>query len=213
MRYKHIVFDVDGTLIDTEYAVLTSLQQTILQLQNKKIDIKELSFALGIPGEKTLEQLGVQNTQLGNIIWNKNFKNYFNSISVFDGIKNTILELKSKSLKLGIITSKNKEEFKNDFIPFDISKYFDYVICADDSIYHKPNPEPMNAYLEYTGAKKEDVLYIGDSIYDMECASAAGVDCALALWGCNSVQHIKATYYLNQPYEIINLLNKNIDVL
>lgn len=213
MTYKHIVFDVDGTLIDTEYAVLTSLQQTILELLNKKIDIKELSFALGIPGETTLKQLGVQNTQLGNIIWNKNLKNYFNSISVFDGIKSTLLELKSKSLKLGIITSKNREELKNDFMPFDISKYFDYVICADDSIHHKPNPEPMNVYLEYTGAKKEEVLYIGDSIYDMQCAFSAGVDCGLALWGCHSVQHIKATYYLNQPYEIINLLDKNTYVL
>ena len=48
MKYSHIVFDIDGTLIDTEYAVLTSLQETIMQLHNKKIDIKEI---LGIQVE------------------------------------------------------------------------------------------------------------------------------------------------------------------
>lgn len=213
MRYKHIVFDVDGTLIDTEYAVLTSLQETIFQLQKRKLHIDELDFTLGIPGEVTLEKLGVKDTQAGNFLWNENLKKYYSSVTIFDGIKSTIKELKRRAYKIGIITSKNKEEYKNDFLPFEISEYFDYVICADDSIYHKPNPAPMNAYLELTGAKKEDVLYIGDSIYDMQCALEAGVHCALALWGCHSVQHIKATYYLNQPYEIINLFDKNIDAL
>ncbi len=48
MRYKHIVFDIDGTLIDTEYAVLHSLQETVRALSGKEIPCSELIFALGI---------------------------------------------------------------------------------------------------------------------------------------------------------------------
>lgn len=50
MKYKHIVFDIDGTLIDTEYAVLHSLQETIKELSGRKIPCSELRFALGITG-------------------------------------------------------------------------------------------------------------------------------------------------------------------
>ena len=50
MKYKHIVFDIDGTLIDTEYAVLHSLQETIKKLSRRKITCSELRFALGITG-------------------------------------------------------------------------------------------------------------------------------------------------------------------
>lgn len=209
MKYKHIVFDIDGTLLDTVDSLLNSLQETIFQLQRRTLDIEELRFALGIPGEIILEQLDVKDSKEANLLWNENLKKYNNSITVFDGIESTIKELKRKFYKVGIITSKNKKEYTNDFLPFEISKYFDYVVCSEDSVLHKPNPEPMKAYLAKTGVSKEEVLYVGDTVHDMKCASEAGVDCALALWGCSSAQHIKATYYLNQPYEIINILDKN----
>ena len=54
MKYKHIVFDIDGTLIDTEYAVLHSLQETIKELSGRKIPCSELRFALGITGTDAL---------------------------------------------------------------------------------------------------------------------------------------------------------------
>lgn len=59
MGYKQIVFDVDGTLIDTEYAVIHSLQDTIRAINGKIISDKELTFALGITGENALQRLGV----------------------------------------------------------------------------------------------------------------------------------------------------------
>ena len=57
MKYKHIVFDIDGTLIDTEYAVLHSLQETIRALSGREIPCSELKFALGITGIDALKKL------------------------------------------------------------------------------------------------------------------------------------------------------------
>lgn len=127
--------------------------------------------------------------------------------AVFDGTKSTLKELKRRSYKIGAVTLKNKEEYEKDFRPLEISEYFDFVVCKDDIALHNQNL--MNVYLSKAGISKEEVLYIGDTASDMKCASDANIDCALALWGCNSVKHIKAKYYLNQPYEIINLLDKN----
>lgn len=56
MRYKHIVFDIDGTLIDTEYAVLHSLQDTLIAVTGINREINELTFALGIPGKNALKK-------------------------------------------------------------------------------------------------------------------------------------------------------------
>jgi phosphoglycolate phosphatase-like HAD superfamily hydrolase len=55
----------------------------------------------------------------------------------------------------------------------------------------------------------QDAIYIGDTAYDMKCASGAGVDFALALWGCNSPDHIKAAYYFKTPEEIGKTLQYN----
>ncbi len=207
MNKKHIIFDIDGTLIDTEKAILKSLQDTLLEVVQKKIDTDNLKFVLGIPGTVALKRLNIQNAEKINDVWNRNLTRYADTISVFPGIEYMLKELKKQGYNLGIITSKSKTEYKQDFIPFHISEYFSTVICAEDTSHPKPSHEPMLEYMRQTGTKTEDVLYIGDSMYDYQCASNAGVEFGLALWGCNSVRHIYANYFFNTPQDILNTLN------
>ncbi|MBU3133125.1 NUDIX hydrolase N-terminal domain-containing protein [Clostridium gasigenes] len=216
MKYSHIVFDIDGTLIDTEKAILMSLQKTILDEKGIKKDLQELHFALGITGKDALLQLGIDDIDYVQFIWDEIFKKYSGDICIFDGIRRLLEELKANSITLGIITSKTRKEYEDDFIRFGIAEYFDTVICADDSNEHKPNAEPMEKYLQYANAKRKETLYIGDSVYDMQCATSAGVDCALAIWGRIDSGDIEATYYLNFPKDVLNVLvdnNKHDDVL
>ena len=60
MKYKQIVFDIDGTLIDNEKSIIYSLQDTLLKETGKQFSYEQLTFALGIPGEDTLERLAVE---------------------------------------------------------------------------------------------------------------------------------------------------------
>ena len=80
MKYKHIVFDIDGTLIDTEYAVLHSLQETIKGLSGREIPCSELRFALGITGTDALKKLEIKDTSYAIELWDKNMRNYTNTI-------------------------------------------------------------------------------------------------------------------------------------
>lgn len=204
MRYKHIVFDIDGTLIDTEYAVLHSLQDTLIAVTGINREINELTFALGIPGKNALKKLNVPERSISLILghWEKCMSNYSNTVCVFQGISELLDALVQYGCELGIVTSKTREEFKQDFEPFDISKYFTTIICADDTVEHKPDPDPLFKYMEVSNANNNEMIYIGDSVYDWECAKSAKVDFALAGWGSLS-REIKADYYLEKPDDLL----------
>jgi len=207
MRYKHIVFDIDGTLIDTEYAVLPSLQDTLIAITGINREINELTFALGIPGKNALKKLNVPERSISLILrhWEKCMSNYSNTVCVFQGISELLDSLVQYGCELGIVTSKTREEFKQDFVPFDISKYFTTIICADDTVEHKPDPDPLFKYMEVSNANNNELIYIGDSVYDWECAKSAKVDFALAGWGSLS-REIKADYYLEKPDDLLLIM-------
>ena len=125
MKYKHIVFDIDGTLIDTEYAVLHSLQETIKELSGREIPCSELRFALGITGTDALKKLAIKDTSYAIELWDKNMRNYTNTIKVFDGIIELLKNLLSLDYKMGIVTSKTREEFTHDLSYCSTEEFFE----------------------------------------------------------------------------------------
>lgn len=183
MRYKEIVFDVDGTLIDTEYAVLHSLQDTVCHFTGKMSEIESLTFALGITGKDALLQLRIADVDNALTYWEHALTAYHQSVRVFDGIERLLCDLIARGYNLGIVTSKTRAEYETDFACFDIARHFSRVVCADDTSKHKPDSEPLLKYMERANCKETELLYIGDSVYDRQCAESAHCAFALALWG------------------------------
>lgn len=202
MRYPHIVFDIDNTLIDTTAAVLHSLQKALREVTGEHREVGQLTPVLGIPGMKAFEVLGIQSPELIFKIyplWEKYMNAYQHTAYVYEGILPLLEYLKTQGHGLGIITSKTARQYETTFIPFGIGGYFQCVITADDTVHHKPGPEPMNAYLWMNDPLPSQVLYVGDSVYDMECAQSAGTDSALALWGCHNPDGIPSTCRFVSP--------------
>ncbi|MCM3634762.1 HAD family hydrolase [Paenibacillus camelliae] len=205
--YKTIIFDVDGTLINTEDAVLGSLQKLLKIDYNKDIERSKLSFVLGIPGSDSLPKLGIDNIDKANERWNFFMKDFYHLIHVYNEINNLLDTLMIKGVNQGIVTSKTTQELKDDFVPFGLMKYLSYIVCADDTKKHKPNPEPLLKFLEISKAEPSSSIYIGDTIYDYECARDAGVDFGLALWGCKNHENIPAKYKFEKPLDILNFVD------
>ena len=204
MKYKHVVFDIDGTLTDTDYAVLTSLKNLLKRRQGKEYALDELTFVKGIPGVKAFAQLGIEEKDYDAVMreWENGMRAMNDTITVYEGAQEMLESLKAEGVGLGIATSKTRDQYNKDFCRFEIAKYFDFSITCEETDDPKPGAGPLKAYMKATGAKPEDMLYIGDSVYDAMCAGAAGVDFALATWGTSDMG-IAAKY---RPDTLLQLL-------
>lgn len=202
-----IIFDVDGTLIDTEFMVKKALQKLLLEEINREPSWAELDFILGIPGEVTLEKFGISNTYQASRKWNANMIEYKQSVKVYAQIEETLKLLKTSKAGTGLVTSKNQIELNDDFVPFGLMPYFDHYVSASDTARHKPFPDPLLKFLEISGYTAQQVIYIGDTVYDQQAASAAGISFGLALWGTKTPETIPAEIKLKTPLDVLSLIN------
>lgn len=205
--YKSIIFDVDGTLVDTEKLLFTTLQKVVKDELNKDSELEELVSLFGLTNEIILEKLGIKDIERAVGKWRGYIKNDFHFIKLFDGIKTTLNRLYDLNIYTGIVTSRSKQEVIEDLYPLNLNKYMKTIISSDKTTKHKPDPEPILKFIEESKIDPSTAIYIGDTKYDMKCANSAGIDFALAGWGAKSVEGIdKASYMLKKPSDILDIL-------
>lgn len=203
---KYVIFDIDGTIIDSELVILKSLQQ-VLKEEGMDYKIDDLKFSFGIPGFNSLQKLNVKDIDRVLNKWAKTILDFSHEIKPFPGIVDVLKHLSASPVRTGIVTSKTKQEFVEGFVPHGLNTYFDCVITASDTENHKPHPEPLLACMRRLQANPEQTVYIGDAIYDLQCAKDAGVKFGLALWGAKTTEGFEtADFIFTEPKDILNLI-------
>ncbi|MQS75692.1 HAD-IA family hydrolase [Lactobacillus halodurans] len=206
---KTILFDVDGTLIDTEKTIIKSFQKNLNDSLGVKPAAKDLFYILGIPGTKAIERFTKDPKESKKLLddWAKNDQQMFHYTKLFAGIEQMLQLLKNKGVQLGIVTSRTDREMQIVLDNFDLKKYFDVFITASKTKLHKPNPEPILKAIETLKIDPINTLYIGDSIYDFKCAKNAEVEFALASWGAKEKPEFsKVDYFLKRPTDLVKIL-------
>ena len=211
MRYACIAFDIDGTLLDSAPADAAGLQEALRRELGREEPLPRLLSALGMPGWEILAALGVAEADAGRVMrtWQAEKRARAGWMRIFPGVEKTLDGLQARGIKLGIVTSKRPETYAQDFTPFGLDGYFSLHVTCVDTALHKPHPEPLLKFLERAGAAPSEALYVGDSIFDRDCARAANVGFALATWGSAHPDTEGVAWRLQAPEGLLALLDGN----
>lgn len=205
-EYKGIIFDLDGTLLNTERMNLIPLKRLIKEELNMDMPYDSLLKYKAYPGLKTLEELGFENIELSYEKWVRYVNEFEESATLYEGFDKVIKTLFEKGILCGIASSKTKSQYEIDFLPTGLKGYMNGVVLADDTDNHKPHPDPLLKAANMMNVDPDRCMYVGDTIVDYESSKAANMDFALALWGASDLSGIDADYNLEQPLDLLNKL-------
>ncbi|WP_270778764.1 HAD family hydrolase [Holdemanella biformis] len=206
--YKTILFDIDGTLIDSEKYLMDALNKALKDIFNLSLTIKDFEFLLG-KTETEIAKLVTSNKSLQKKLtkeWTKNVSLQKEPPILFNNVLETLYILKKRNIKIGIVTSKTKIHMKNDFDKLNINHLFDVIVNADMVTNTKPNAEPLLAAIKKLHSTPNDTLFIGDTHSDLECARNANIKFGLALWGTKLHLDDPKILYLNSFEDVINYI-------
>lgn len=205
-KYQAIIYDIDGTILDTLEMNIVPLMKIIEEETGKQVTYEELLKYAGSPGLKIMADLKIKDIEKTYARWVKYVNEYEHGAKLYDGFENVFEKFDGNVIQ-AIVSSKMVAQYQIDVVEKGIDKYFKVAILADDTERHKPDPEPIFKCLDKISIKPEKAIFIGDSINDYLAAKNAGVDFGYATWGSVSNDGIDGpTYVFNHPLDLLKLL-------
>ncbi|HML36417.1 MAG TPA: pyrophosphatase PpaX [Bacillota bacterium] len=183
-KINTVLFDFDGTIMDTNKVILQSWQHTFRTVEGRERSAEEIISTFGEPLHITMEKILPQiPAEEGIQIYRSYHQDKFKDlIEIFPGITSLLKELKDRGYKTGVVTSRLRRTTEVGLEKYDIARYFDTVVTCEDGEKFKPDPEPVNIALARLGSKPEESVMLGDSMFDILCARNAGVKAVLVSW-------------------------------
>lgn len=208
-----VLFDFDGTIMDTNNIILMSWKHTFKTLKNREEKQEVLVKTFGEPLEDTMKKFfpDVPLEKALETYRSYHRDNFGDFIKLFPGIKELLAKVKSLGYKTGLVTSRLRQTTVQGLEKYKILKYFDTVITADDTSAHKPNPEPIEIALRKLGSKAENTVMVGDTMYDILCGKNAGVGVVLVGWSVAIKDEADfegnvPDYIINKPEELLEII-------
>ena len=212
--YKAIIFDLDGTLLNTLDDLKNSVNYALNKHNLKERTLKEIRSFVG-NGVKLLVQRAI-----GKELPEEQFNEIFNDFkthyevhkmdvtSPYEGIYELLKELKNRNYKLAIVSNKYdqgvKEICKNFFFEF-----IEVAIGESSTVRPKPAPDAMYEALKQLNVSKDEALFVGDSDVDLETGRNANIKTISVSWGFKDkefLESINADIIIDNPNELLNYL-------
>lgn len=192
---KCVIFDLDGTLIDSYEGIKDALNYTIKAYNKREWSLKEVRRKVGKGLEILIEEaIGKDYISEGVKLFRERYSKIFLKKSkILPFVKDTINFLQEKKVKLAIASNKPSDFTKNILENFGISNHFSLILGPFEVERLKPNPEMLIKILDELNIEREDALYVGDMLLDAETAKNAKIDCILISTGGNNFNELKKT--------------------
>lgn len=211
-RYKAVIFDLDGTLLNTLEDLTDGVNHVMRQFNYPEHTIEEIRSFVGNGIKLLIERslpYGKDNPEFDKVF--SEFKSYYTShcqikTRPYDGIMELISSLKEQGYKLAIVSNKNQSavtELNNIYF----SDYISTAIGEKEGVRKKPAPDTVIKALSELGISSDDAVYVGDSDVDRETAKNSDMDCISVTWGFRDrklLESLKPYAIIDKPAELFN---------
>jgi pyrophosphatase PpaX len=195
-----ILFDLDGTLIDTTNLILACFEHSWRSVTGRGNHREAVVATFGMPLRKAMTalasevahaesnpvNLGLDADLIEQLLLEYrsfNLANHDGMVQAFPGTNLVIAELRARGYRVGVVTSKGRELGQRGLKLCALDRFMDVEVFLEDTDNHKPRPEPILKALEKLNASPNSAAYVGDSRHDLVAGRSAGVRTVAALWG------------------------------
>jgi pyrophosphatase PpaX len=184
MRFPVVLFDLDGTVVDSGAIILASMRHATRTVLEREIPDQELMAAVGGPGlEAQMKAFAPEHVEELVRVYREHNEPLHDELECCAGMDDALVRLKEEGRRLGIVSAKRRRTVELAFAHVPLGHLFDVVVGGDETTHQKPDSEPLLLALERLGAHAHEAAYVGDSPYDMTAARAAGVYAVGVTWG------------------------------
>ena len=179
-----ILFDYDGTLMDTDDIIIDAWQYTYRKMTGEELAVETILKDFGEALRDTMSKYfsGDQLEEAIEIHRVFQTDTYLEKIRMFPGTLELIHELKERGYRVAVVTSRRKPTTVMGLEKFELMDVLDCIVTADETEKHKPDPEPVLFALKSLNCQPEEAIMVGDTVMDMGCGRAAGVKTVLTTW-------------------------------
>jgi len=184
IRYPVVLFDLDGTVIDSGAIILASMRHATREVLGTEHTDEELMRAVGGPGlEAQLAAFAPDRVEELARVYRAHNEPLHDELEACLGMEDVLVRLHEEGRRLGVVTAKRRSTVELAFASVPLSHLFETVVGGDETKRHKPDPEPLLLAAERMGADPDRTAYVGDSPFDVAAAKAAGMYSIAVTWG------------------------------
>ena len=213
--YQVIIFDWDGTLVDSLQHIIVCMQSTFKQLELKPPDASAIRHIVGLSLERAIVQLAPELDrgtvgEIADCYRNNAMADVLHASELFPGVKTSLTLLHQQNYHLAVATGKGRTGLDAALKHSGIVEFFDITRCADETR-SKPHPQMLEEILTDLNLNKNQAVMVGDTVYDIDMANNLGMDSIAVTYGMHNIEQLQASspnFLINDITELQDLLSR-----
>lgn len=202
-RYKAVIFDWDGTVMDSTSCIAGAIQAACIDLELPVPSFEEASWVIGLSLDSALQRCAPTLPPERIPEFTERYRHHFfqldQTLTMFEGVVPMLDDLRARNVRLGVATGKSRVGLDRVLHAQRLADRFDYTRCADESK-GKPHPAMLFDIMQRLDLEPQHVLMVGDTTHDIQMAASAGVDSMAVTYGA----HSKRTLLLSEPTVMVS---------
>ncbi|WP_226671482.1 pyrophosphatase PpaX [Metabacillus litoralis] len=212
MKINTLLFDLDGTLINTNDLIIESFLHTLHTYYPEKYVREDVLPFIGPTLYDTFSTINPEKVEEMITVYRKfNHEQHDVLVTEYETVFETVKALKEQGFKLGIVTTKIRDTVNMGLKLTKLDQFFDVVVTLDDVEHAKPDPEPVLKALKQLDSSPEEAIMVGDNHHDIEAGKNAGTKTAGVSWSVKGREYISSynpDYILEQMSDLLPIVGE-----